>query len=807
MSLTLLRQLFRTNTKRLISIFGIITFSLTLFVVITMVVDNVNQQIIDQTQPLVGADIIVESSQPLSDEAAAVIESLQTQYALQTAKKVEFSTNLTVTWRDAKLVQVRWVDGAYPLYGGLITTQLPNNKNTWVYLDPLTYEEFAVDDTVRVWVQNFEIQWIIEELPSSGISLFSEWRTLILPYSQVESTELTQLWSRVEYETLIRTNTTQQTQELIELLSNDPAFEGLYEIEDGARRIDQITSITDEFDRFITIVLIVTFLLVTTTIFIAVRTFFTNQQQYIAILKLLWQENRSTLTLYGLLFFGCFFIWRIVACILWWLILYGVSMFPLASEFVLYPYARWQAGLIMIILAAISLTLPLSTIVTTSPLALLRPSSGISKTKTLWIQWLVSAIWVFLIYIITLGDWIGGVVFVVWWTLVLLGIAWIIWAILKWSVKTISLRRQSNFMQFDGLRSMIAPWNQSILMTIGILITMTALIVISALSSSFLNQLASISEDQPSLYVLNILPEYIPTITQDYPDAELYDSILSRIQWVNGLTLSDHLEQNQWSEWWSRGDSFTREFNVTTATLSPASYLAWSPPAIGEVSLEEWFAQRLGVQLGDTIQFFIQWRTFDLELTSLRAIQRDGSWPFFYVQFPVKEFQDAPKSFFWLVDVARDEKPAFKTSLVEKLWPALSFVDTDDIIETVTDITSKLITVIRILVGCLAVFVAVSIAVCLDAMKSLKTQKVKLYRLLGATSSMIKTSLRSEQVTLFIISLSISALLAWSIVITIFSLTEFLEWSWGIVGEIILLLVVVFLWILWLIKWMYREVV
>jgi putative ABC transport system permease protein len=482
-------------------------------------------------------------------------------------------------------------------------------------------------------------------------------------------------------------------------------------------------------------------------------------------------------------------------------------MFPLASEFVLYPYARWQAGLIMIILAAISLTLPLSTIVTTSPLALLRPSSGISKTKTLWIQWLVSAIWVFLIYIITLGDWIGGVVFVVWWTLVLLGIAWIIWAILKWSVKTISLRRQSNFMQFDGLRSMIAPWNQSILMTIGILITMTALIVISALSSSFLNQLASISEDQPSLYVLNILPEYIPTITQDYPDAELYDSILSRIQWVNGLTLSDHLEQNQWSEWWSRGDSFTREFNVTTATLSPASYLAWSPPAIGEVSLEEWFAQRLGVQLGDTIQFFIQWRTFDLELTSLRAIQRDGSWPFFYVQFPVKEFQDAPKSFFWLVDVARDEKPAFKTSLVEKLWPALSFVDTDDIIETVTDITSKLITVIRILVGCLAVFVAVSIAVCLDAMKSLKTQKVKLYRLLGATSSMIKTSLRSEQVTLFIISLSISALLAWSIVITIFSLTEFLEWSWGIVGEIILLLVVVFLWILWLIKWMYREVV
>jgi hypothetical protein len=79
-------------------------------------------------------------------------------------------------------------------------------------------------------------------------------------------------------------------------------------------------------------------------------------------------------------------------------------------------------------------------------------------------------------------------------------------------------------------------------MTIGILITMTALIVISAISSSFLTQLDSISQDQPSLYILNILPTDIDTITTQYPNELIYDSILSRIQAVNTIKLSEHLE-------------------------------------------------------------------------------------------------------------------------------------------------------------------------------------------------------------------------------------------------------------------------
>lgn len=802
MSRTLLQKLFRTHWKRLLVILSIITFSLSLFVVITMVVDNVNQQISDQTKPLVGADIIIEWSQPLSEEATLVLTQIQSSYDIEVSRKVSFSTNITFTGVDSKLTQVRWVDGTYPLYGEIQTQKIPDSTASGVYVDAQTYSQFTTDNTIRIGTQQFTIEWIIEELPATNINLFDEWRTIIMPFSQVASTELTQLWSRVAYETLIKTNDTKQTQTLIETLRADSAFEWIYEIEDGWSRVAQITSITTEFDRFITIVLIITFVLVATTIFIAVRTFFANQQQFIAILKLLWQRNRSTLTLYGILFISCFVIGWIIACFVGRWVIGRIRSFPLTSEFVVYPAARGQAGLIGIILATISLTLPLSTITRSTPLTLLRPSSSLPDRATLWTQSIISMVGIFLIYMITLQDWFWALLFVVWGSLLIVLLAWIIWGILQAAVKTMKSRRSSKFLWFDGLRSMIAPWNQSVLMTIGILITMTALIVISAISSSFLTQLDSISQDQPSLYILNILPTDIDTITTQYPNELIYDSILSRIQAVNTIKLSEHLE-NLWKD----GARLTREFNITSAELDVDSYIQWAAPLSGEVSLDQWFALSLGVWVGDSITFFIQWRTFDLEVTSLRESQRDWTWPFFYIQFPDPQFATAPKTYFRVADIAADKKDAFKETLLSTLWTHLSFIDTDEIIETVTDITSKLILVIRILVWCLLVFVWVSIAVCLDAMKSLKKQKVILYGLLWATPPMIRTSLRSEQITLFGVALISATLLATVVVIYSFMSSEFLQGSWWIVLQIILILIVSFGAILGMIKLMYRDIV
>jgi predicted lysophospholipase L1 biosynthesis ABC-type transport system permease subunit len=154
------------------------------------------------------------------------------------------------------------------------------------------------------------------------------------------------------------------------------------------------------------------------------------------------------------------------------------------------------------------------------------------------------------------------------------------------------------------------------------------------------------------------------------------------------------------------------------------------------------------------VGFFIQGRTFELEVTSLREIERTAG-PFFFVQFAAEQFADAPKTFFWTVNVAPEDKEALQQTLVDELGPHLSFVDTDEIIATVQDITSDVIAVVYVLLSLLVIFVLASIGVCLEAMHSLKTHKVTLYGLLGATTPMIRRSLYSEQGAVFGVALSV----------------------------------------------------
>ena len=80
---------------------------MSLFVVISLFVANVQTQVNEQTKPLVGADIIIESSQEISSEAIEHVIQVSTANDLVFTEKVSFSTNLSLSGSEAKLVQVQ----------------------------------------------------------------------------------------------------------------------------------------------------------------------------------------------------------------------------------------------------------------------------------------------------------------------------------------------------------------------------------------------------------------------------------------------------------------------------------------------------------------------------------------------------------------------------------------------------------------------------------------------------------------------------------------------------------------------------
>jgi len=133
------------------------------------------------------------------------------------------------------------------------------------------------------------------------------------------------------------------------------------------------------------------------------------------------------------------------------------------------------------------------------------------------------------------------------------------------------------------------------------------------------------------------------------------------------------------------------------------------------------------------ISLFIQWRTFDLQVTSLRKSLRTGAEPFFYIQIDSTQFEQAPRSRFWVTRQNVAELPAFKTQALERVWNHLSFIDIEAIITLVTDISNKIITII---LACMSIIIVLILLVSIasnEASALVAQRTYRLYHVIGMT--------------------------------------------------------------------------
>jgi len=207
-----------------------------------------------------------------------------------------------------------------------------------------------------------------------------------------------------------------------------------------------------------------------------------------------------------------------------------------------------------------------------------------------------------------------------------------------------------------------------------------------------------------------------------------------------------------------------------------------------------------------SVTFFIQWREFPLRITSKRRAVRDA-WPFFFMQFNAEQFTEAPRTYFRALETNLQEKDALIQWLISDVWPHLSFIDTQELVSTIEDIVQRLIMVIRVLLRALLIFVWISILVCLEAMKTLKKQKTKIYSLMWATKKMLQTTLWTEIYVIFWWALAIAILSSsWALARSIIQ-SDFLNRSWWIARELWLIVLLIIACIYILIKRMYKHIV
>lgn len=800
--ISILRWLFVAHKMRIFAMAVMFAVVVMMISLIDQIVFNIDNQIELQTKPIVWADLIIEDNQPLDTKMLWFLRDMDdvdlvTEY-------VEFYTTL-VTNTDPMLFKLQAIQDPYPLYGILKVHDIAWNGfisnpadylswKQWVYLDAESYKLLWNPITIDVWSLTLDVLGIIQEQANLGFNFLDEGRTVMIHNDLVKSTQLMDYWSRIEYQLQIKVSQSIDISD-IELITTriKEQFGNDIRIIAAQERIWQLWSLINQFNQYISIITIAMVLLVLAAMNIAISTMATIIRSTIAIMRVLGMTKKQVIIILSLVWLSSF----IIGLVWWWIWSYVlfqyVTQLEVAQDFIRINKI-FRRVILVSILSFLICTLPsIITLVRTWPLELLQQH----QISFSWMYKYFLLLWymfgIIAILLVLTGDVFFSALVVVFFVIVAFVFHTLLYYLFNIWTSIAKQRRSSNFLIFDALRQTILPGNQTSLLVGSLLVALISFAVLLSVSWSFIDRLRISWIDQPNLFILNVKSIDLDNYREYDPSVKLYDNIATRIFAINGESLDTYLD-NRFGDSGQQSE-FTREFNVTTAALINSPILRGDILQTWWVSLDESFAQRLELNIGDRLTLLIQWRYFDQIVTSLRKRISTGSEPFFYMQLDAQEFSLAPRSWFAVTRV--EDLWAYKSWLINLLWNHLSFIDIAQIIKLITDISYQIITVI---VACVMLIIILIMCVSIasnESSASLSRQSYQLYYILWMTKNQL------IQKSFFIIA-AYSAMIIIVLIILlplllsyIYSQAVLLTWSWTsfyIIITIVVLSIVITMW-------------
>ena len=112
----------------------------------------------------------------------------------------------------------------------------------------------------------------------------------------------------------------------------------------------------------------------------------------------------------------------------------------------------------------------------------------------------------------------------------------------------------------------------------------------------------------------------------------------------------------------------------------------------------------------------------------------------------------------------------------------MTFVDVENILSIVRDISGKILSVIGLFLAVVSVFALFAVVSFLARMRSVEAMKTRLYELFGLLPQSIMRSLRTSRVTLFIVSWILSVTIGVIVSSLIIRASSILSLSWSTVA-------------------------
>jgi putative ABC transport system permease protein len=161
-----------------------------------------------------------------------------------------------------------------------------------------------------------------------------------------------------------------------------------------------------------------------------------------------------------------------------------------------------------------------------------------------------------------------------------------------------------------------------------------------------------------------------------------------------------------------------------------------------QVSLEQEYAQELGLSVGDKMTFDIGGQQVSAVVSSMRALQWESLSPNFFIIFSPAALDDFPATYMTSFFLEPENKTFLNTLLSE--YPTITVIEIDSVIEQVQTIINQvsqaveLILVLVLFSGCLVLIASI------QASRDARMSELALVRALGGTRRLIAGSLTGE---------------------------------------------------------------
>lgn len=784
----------------------VIAFALCLavFTVVSLtgITESVRSALSQRSSNFIAADKILRSSLPFNEQIFQNAEQL----GLKTAKQMQFST-MVFAGDLMQLVSVKAVSPSYPLRGRLLlknseqadaTTSNTVVKNH-VFLEPrlLQLLNIGIGDSLELGVSNFVVAGIIAEEPDAPLSVFGNAPRVLMHVDDVAATEVVQPGSRIGYRYQFAGDNSA-------LKTLEQQVKPLLTVHDRWQSLDResaVGSALDRAEKFLLLAGLLGIVLAACAAAVAASQYSQRHQMAVAVIKALGTTTAMARRIYAshLAMVSLFSI--VTGLLLGQLASSGAQWFievwlgDYRPEFSSRPL--WLGALTGVICATLFSARPIWRLAAVPALNVLR-QRALSFQLDLW-QLVTGGLAIWLLMWLFSGDWwLSSWLFLLClaFAALLLGMA----AVLVRLAKPMAAGQSSALkLALANLRRRLWPNSfQLITFSLALFLTLILYFLRAELISQWQQQVPA---GAPNQFLVNINEAEKPQIIQLLTDNQLkagdfYPMVSGRVLTVNNEKLpeSDGPEQNpeqsnpeqpnperQKGEQQAdiadntaaarratensgtKREGIGRELNLTWLNTLPANNQIVAGTWFGadgkaQVSVEEKLAERLALELGDTIGFSVGGQPFTATVSSFRKVDWNSLQPNFFMILSPDLMQNFPATYLTAFYLPKQQSVLLNE--MARSFPTISVLSVDNILKQVNDIIAQVslaLTVILVLVFAAAVLVLVAQV---QATLEQREQELAILRTLGAKTVFLRKAVLAEFAALGLMAGVFATLLA-----------------------------------------------